>query len=78
MRRVATFFGVAIATSGGLLFWLHDGDVRAALDESRTAVRWDADALAREAGIVLRDPPPSAPTGDVLRLDEPAGPSSPQ
>lgn len=64
LRRLGTFLAVAVATAGGLLFWLHDGDVAAALDESRTAVRWDADALAREAGLVLRDPPPSAPAGD--------------
>ncbi len=75
-RRVVTFFAVAMATAGGLLFWLHDGDVKAALEEGRSAVRWDADALAREAGIVSRDPSTTAPTGAVLRLDEPAGPAS--
>lgn len=76
MRRVATFFAVALTTAGGLLFWLHDGNVQAALAEGRSAVRWDADALAREAGIVSRDPASTAPTGEVLRLDEPAGPAA--
>ena len=76
MRRVVTFFAVAAATAGGLLFWLHDGDLKSAIEESRAGVRWDADALAREAGIVARDPASTPPTGDVLRLDEPAGPAA--
>lgn len=69
MRRLLTFFGVAAATAGGLLFWLHGGDWRAALDEGATVARWDADALARQAGIVAQDPAPIAPNGPVLALD---------
>ena len=90
LRRAVTFCVVAATTAGGLLFWLHDGDVKAALEEGRSAVRWDADALAREAGIVSRDPASVAPTGEVLRLhgealrlhgealrlDEPVGPAA--
>lgn len=78
IRRFATFVLVAGLTSGGLLWWLHDGDWRAAIAESSAAAKWDADALAHNAGIEARDPEPVAPSaGVVLELDaEPAGPAA--
>lgn len=50
MRRAATFFIVAIATAVGSLWWLHEGDLAEAVDP--VVAEWDADVLARDAGIV--------------------------
>lgn len=80
MRRVITGAIVAIVTAGGLLYWLHDGNWRSALADGRTAARWDADALARDAGMATQDPAPAAPTGPILATDgglsEPDGPAA--
>jgi hypothetical protein len=82
IRRGITVAVVAVATAGGLLYWLHDGNWRSALADGRTAARWDADGLARDAGIEAQhssDPAPVAPSGPVLATDgglsEPAGPA---
>jgi hypothetical protein len=67
---IATYTFTTVVTAGALLYWLHDGDVNAAIAESRAAVPWDAEALAREAGLVASNPPP------VQVVDEPAGPAT--
>lgn len=50
MRRAATFFVVAIGTAVGSLWWLHEGDLAEAVEP--VVAEWDADLLARDAGIV--------------------------
>ena len=49
MRRLITFVLVAAATATGSLYWLHDGDLAEAVDPVLT--EWDADTLARDAGV---------------------------
>lgn len=69
MRRVATFVAVAATTTVGLLYWLNDGDLDAALHDGRAAMRWNTDDLLREAGITARDPAPVPSAAPVLELD---------
>ncbi|MEZ4317693.1 MAG: hypothetical protein R3F61_09315 [Myxococcota bacterium] len=49
MRRLVTFLLVAVFTAAGSLWWLHDGDLVEAVQP--VMVEWDADGLARNAGI---------------------------
>jgi len=49
LRRLATFTIVAAITAVGALYWLHDGDLREAVEP--VAARWDADSLLQEAGL---------------------------
>lgn len=49
MRRLLTFLAVAAATAIGSLWWLHDGDLVEAVQP--VMVEWDADGLARNAGL---------------------------
>ncbi len=58
MRRLITFFAVAVATAVLLLRWLHDGDLVSAVRP--VVAEWDADLLARNAGLPadgLQEPP---------------------
>lgn len=58
LRRLFTFVIVAVATAAGLLWWLHDGDVDAILEDGKvTLARWDADGLARDAGVTVSPDP---------------------
>jgi len=43
---------VAAATAVGVLWWLNDGDLRGAIEP--VLAEWDADTLARDAGLVDR------------------------
>jgi hypothetical protein len=49
MRRLLTFFAVAAATATAVLYWLHDGDLAAAVEP--VVAEWDADLLVQEAGL---------------------------
>jgi hypothetical protein len=49
MRRLVTFLLVTAATAAASLWWLHDGDLEEGLEP--VLVEWDAEALARNAGI---------------------------
>lgn len=52
MRRLVTFVLVAAGTAIGLTWWLHDGDLPAALEATvGSPAEWDADLLLRDAGI---------------------------
>ena len=61
MRRLFTFVVVAVSTASGLLWWLHEGDMDAILEDGKvTLARWDADGLARDAGVTA-SPDPALP-----------------
>lgn len=49
MRRFATFLLVCALTVVASLWWLHDGDLVEAVEP--VLVQWDAEGLARNAGI---------------------------
>lgn len=49
MRRLITFLLVATVSAAGSLWWLHDGDLVEAVQP--VMVEWDAEGLARNAGI---------------------------
>jgi hypothetical protein len=49
VRRLITVLVVAIATCAAALWWLHDGDLREAMEP--VLVDWDATTLARDAGV---------------------------
>lgn len=52
MRRLLTVIGVAVATSAGSLWWLHDGDLEAARETVAPVVaEWNAELLAHDAGV---------------------------
>ena len=57
-RRLITVLVVAVCTSVGSLYWLHDGE----LEEAVVPVleEWNADQLARDAGL-LEPSPESVP-----------------
>ena len=71
IRRLATFVVVAGATTFGLVAWLEDGDLAAAsgvfVDE---AARWDADALARAAGVPVVESRAVVPTSAPAQTAE--------
>ena len=80
MRRLATVLIVAAATAVGLLYWLHDGDLRDAVSPVVPSALpdWDADRLARAAGLDRRaepaaSPPPTAPTPPAVGAAPPTG-----
>jgi hypothetical protein len=49
MRRLVTFLLVTVATAVGTLYWLHDGDLRAAAEP--VVAEWNTDLLLQEAGL---------------------------
>ena len=49
MRRFLTVLVVAAVTALGTLYWLHDGDMDAAI--APVVSDWNADQLARDAGV---------------------------
>ncbi len=49
MRRLFTFVAVALLTTTAALWWLHDGDIAEGIQP--VMVEWDAEVLARNAGI---------------------------
>jgi len=49
LRRLATFVIVATATAIATLYWLHDGDLKEAVEP--VAARWDTELLLQEAGL---------------------------
>lgn len=49
MRRLLTFLAVAVGTAGLGLWWLYEGDLAQAVEP--VVARWDADTLARDAGV---------------------------
>ncbi|NCG19884.1 MAG: hypothetical protein GWP91_12820 [Rhodobacterales bacterium] len=53
MRRLVTFVVITIGTAIASLHWLHNGDLMEAVVP--VIAEWDADLLARNAG--LEDPP---------------------
>jgi len=59
MRRLLTFFAVAAMTATAVLYWLHDGDLAAAIEP--VVAEWDADLLVQEAGLGHLDEPPAPP-----------------
>ena len=56
MRRLPTFLAVAAATATACLWWLHDGDLAEAVQP--VLAEWDAELLARDAGIAEPSPEP--------------------
>lgn len=59
MRRLVTFVLVAAATAAASLWWLHDGDIVEGVQP--VLVEWDADTLARNAGIEADAEAPNTP-----------------
>lgn len=59
MRRLATILLITVATAAGSLYWLHDGDLAAAVEPLKA--EWNADVLAADAGVT-EAPPPKEPT----------------
>lgn len=61
MRRLFTFVVVALATAGGTLWWLNDGDLAQTVEP--VIAHWDAELLAQDAGLggsdEVRDAPPA-------------------
>lgn len=49
MRRLVMFAVIAVATAVSSLWWLHDGDLAEAVEP--VLAQWDADLLARDAGV---------------------------
>lgn len=49
MRRLLTFLAITVITATASLWWLHDGDLAEGVQP--VMVEWDADSLARNAGI---------------------------
>ncbi|MCB9669071.1 MAG: hypothetical protein H6736_21025 [Alphaproteobacteria bacterium] len=49
MRRLVTFLVVTFVTATAALWWLHDGDIAEGVKP--VMVEWDAESLARNAGI---------------------------
>ena len=49
MRRLFAIFLIATFTAGGSLYWLHDGDIEAAVEPIKA--EWNADVLAADAGV---------------------------
>lgn len=60
LKRLLAILVIAAATCTGVLWWLHDGDLQAAVEPALT--EWDAPTLARDAGVV-EDPVPAPPAG---------------
>lgn len=58
MRRLLTLLAVAAATATAVLYWLHDGDLAAAVEP--VVAEWDADLLVQEAGLGHLDAPPAS------------------
>jgi len=58
LRRLATFLVVAVLTAVGTLYWLHDGDLKQAVEP--VAARWDTELLLQEAGLHTLDAPMAA------------------
>ncbi len=63
IRRLLMFFAVAAATATAVLYWLHDGDLAAAVEP--VVAEWDADLLVQQAGLGDLDAP--TPTADPER-----------
>lgn len=59
MRRLITFCAVAAATAAAALHWLNDGDLSAAVQP--VLAEWDAELLARNAGLQAPTEGGSAP-----------------
>ncbi len=75
MRRLATILLVAMGTATGILYWLHDGDLRHAV--APVLPDWDAEQLASMAGIHESTEEPAPPP--ALRepgLRESGGPTA--
>ena len=49
MRRLATFLVVTVATAVATLYWLHDGDLRAAAEP--VVAEWNTAVLLQDAGL---------------------------
>jgi hypothetical protein len=66
MRRFLTFIATAALTATAALHWLHDGDMVAAVQP--VMAEWDAELLARNAGLVPAAPNPGGgPDTDGLQ-----------
>jgi len=60
MRRFLTFIATAAITATAALHWLHDGDLIAAVQP--VMAEWDAELLARNAGLTTAADTPSSET----------------
>ena len=73
MRRLFTFLAMTVITAVAALHWLHDGDLAAAVEP--VLAEWDAELLARNAGLAeapaAGDPPAGAEGADEVH-DAPA------
>ena len=49
MRRFLQFFVIATVTTVATIAWLHDGDLQQGF--APVLAQWDADTLARDAGL---------------------------
>lgn len=63
MRRLITLLITAACTATGTLYWLHDGDLRDAVEP--VVAEWNAELLARQAGIGTQ--PGGAPEADAVQ-----------
>ena len=67
MRRFLTLLTVAASTAVGTLWWLHDGDLSEAVEP--VLAEWDADLLARDAGLTPAAAPADAPVAEPKETD---------
>lgn len=71
IRRLVTFVVVAAGTTLGLVAWLEDGDLVAASGVIvEEAGRWDADALAKAAGVPVVESRAVVPTATPTPTEE--------
>lgn len=71
IRRFLTFLLVVAATTVGLVTWLEDGDLLAASSViAEEAALWDADALARAAGVPVVESRAVVPTSSPVQTAE--------
>jgi hypothetical protein len=64
MRRLATIALVAASTASGILYWLHDGDLRGAVEPVLPA--WTdrvTQAIAADRAVDPAGPPPTLKAG---------------
>lgn len=71
MRRAATFVVVALSTAVGSLWWLHEGDLAEAVQP--VVAEWDAELLARNAGLMQAQAEEADVDEAEARLDDHAG-----
>ncbi|MBA2320537.1 MAG: hypothetical protein H0V89_05215 [Deltaproteobacteria bacterium] len=83
MRRLATIALLATGTGSGMLYWLHDGDLQAAVGPVMRAWATLPDrvgkAVASEQAVEPAGPPPTLPAevGGPVGITDPLGDGGP-